>query len=739
MAWFWDVQNHIMTPNTERAAFGRSFSLVVMTSVLVVFVATVALLAGFVLWTSGQVDKDALGRQGTRTAYFLNGQLDGTALEQQSITIWDDAITALRTGDMGWIDLNFGIWLFDYFHHDESYILVDGDAVYASVERRRQNNETFASRAAVVEPLADQVRALARNGYVTPPFASDFVVLEGIPAIIAVSPIVSDTGNIMQPPGTEPLLVTVIRLDLDYELRLIEKFQLEAGRFTMTPGAEGFSALPVTNRAGRIVTFYEWEPYRPGETLLQRTGPALIAAFAVLGIAVVLLFAVLWRSSTALANKSAEAERQATEDALTGLPNRLSFERQFARRLLGGGGEVALLMLDLDRFKHVNDTLGHHAGDELIRLVAGRLQSVIGPSDGLARLGGDEFAVLHTCRGGPEEVAALAQRIIEVISRPFRIHANEAFVGVSIGIVIAKPGHHDARELSRRADIALYEAKSGGRNRAAIYQEAMDELVQSRHTIEAELREALRVPGQLWVAFQPLFDKSRCTITGAEALLRWTHPKMGPIPPARFIAVAESTGLIEALGEFVLRRATVFGARWPGRTIAVNISPAQLRNPNFADRVFAIVAESGMSMQDLEFEITEGILLDDEDTASDAIARFRYAGIRIALDDFGTGYSSLNYLKRYPVDRIKIDRSFVSQLSSTASTNAIVQAMVTLAHALGIEVTAEGVETVEQFNVLAEMGCNTFQGYLMAQPMTTGDIEARLSATAATARVPQVA
>jgi diguanylate cyclase (GGDEF)-like protein len=708
-----------------------------MTSVMIVFVATIVLLAGWVLWTAGQIDQSALSRQSQRASFFVNGQLDGTAREQQSITIWDDAITSLRSGDMGWIDINFGIWFYDYFHHDETYILMGDDVVYASVARKRKNADVFDSRADVVRPLIEDVRQRSAAGYVEPPFASDFVTIDGQPAIIAVSPIVSDTGNIIQPAGSEPLVVSVVHLNVGYELRLIQKYQLEAGRFTAAPGAPGFNALPITNRAGRIVTFYEWQPYRPGELLLQRTAPALIVAFLVLGLAVGLLLLILWRSSNALENKSAEAERQATEDPLTGLPNRLSFERQFSNRLVAAQGEpTAMLMLDLDRFKHVNDTLGHHAGDELIRLVAHRLTEVIAGDDVLARLGGDEFAILHTCHAGPVEVAALAERIIEAIGRPFRIHANEAFVGVSIGIVVAQPGQHDTRELSRRADIALYEAKSGGRNRAAIYEEAMDELVQTRHTIEAELREALRVPGQLWVAFQPLYDRTRIRIVGAEALLRWTHPKLGAIPPSRFVAVAESTGLIEQLGEFILRRATVFGSRWPGQTIAVNISPAQLRNPTFADRVFAILAETGMRPTDLEMEITEGILLDDENIASEAIARFREAGIRIALDDFGTGYSSLNYLKRYPVDRIKIDRSFVSQLSSTAATNAIVQAMVTLAHALGIEVTAEGVETDEQFAVLSAMGCNTFQGFLLSRPLTTGDMEARLNAAP---RIQQVA
>ena len=703
-----------------------------MTSVLVVFAVTVALLGGFVLWTAGEVDQDAMKRQSMRVAHSVRDQLKTVAYDQQSITIWDDMLEAIAQHDGDWLDINIGVWTHYYFGHVESYVVLPDDTpAYASTDGKQRPATAFARRAEELLPFVEEVRELSRQGYADkPPSVSDFALIDGKPGIISVSPIVSDTGKIENVPGMEPVLVSVSMLDFDYEMRLIEKYLVEVGRFSSEPDGSAFGVFPVTNRAGRIVTFYEWEPYRPGETLLQRTAPALAAGFVVIGMVLSTLLYGVWRSSSALENKSAEAERQAAEDALTGLPNRPSFDRHFVARLDTAklrDPPLALLMLDLDRFKQVNDTLGHHVGDDLIRAVADRLRAIIGPTDVLARLGGDEFAILHACYAGTVEVTALAQRIVDSIAKPFRIQGSDAFVGVSIGIVVAGSGQRDSRELSRKADIALYEAKSAGRNRAAIYEEAMDEQVQNRHTIEAELREALRSPGQLWVAFQPLCGPGE-EIVGAEALLRWTHPKLGSIPPSHFIAIAEGTGLIEPLGEFVLRRAAEFGARWSGRTIAVNISPAQLRNPTFVDRVFTLLAETGMRPVDLEIEITEGILLDDESTAASTIRSFREAGIRIALDDFGTGYSSLNYLKRYPVDRIKIDRSFIAQLSTANASNAIVQAMVTLAHALGIEVTAEGVETDEQFRVLIAMGCNTFQGYLFATPLTVGDIEARFSA-----------
>lgn len=724
-------------PNTRRAKFRRTLSMLVLASFIALFAVTATLLGGFLLWSGQQIDDNALSRQTERVVHAVQAQLTATPREQESVAIKDDAVVAARDHDEDWLQANIGSWMFNYFGHDESYVLApDGAPIYAAITGRKSDPGVYAAHRAAIEPLLDELRSLTAAGYVdTPPHIADYMLIDGQPAIVSVMPLVSGTGNLVQPAGREAVLVSIVQLDIDFELRMIDRYMTEVGRFTtnLTAGAD-FDSFPVTNRAGRIVAFFEWQGYRPGQDLLQRTAPALAVTFGIVAALVLLLVYRLRRALSALEHKRIDAERQATEDALTGLPNRLSFDRQFDARLEANklrDPPQALLMLDLDRFKQVNDTLGHHAGDALIRAVADRLRAVVDPTDVLARLGGDEFAILHSCHAGTIEVGGLAQRIIDTIAKPFRIEGSEAFVGVSIGIVVAGSVQRSSRELSRKADIALYEAKSAGRNRAAVYEEAMDELVQSRHTIEAELREALRSPGQLWVAFQPLCSSRRGEIVGAEALLRWSHPQLGPIAPSRFIAIAEGTGLIEQLGEFVLRSAAEFGARWPGRTIAVNISPVQLRNPTFSERVFTLLAETGMRPVDLEIEITEGILLDDELTAAATIRSFREAGIRIALDDFGTGYSSLNYLKRYPVDRIKIDRSFIAQLSTANASDAIVQAMVTLAHALGIEVTAEGVETEEQFRVLVAMGCNTFQGYLFSTPLTIGDIEMRFSAPAA--------
>ncbi|MBN9308802.1 bifunctional diguanylate cyclase/phosphodiesterase [Devosia sp.] len=711
----------------------RTLSMLVMATLLVVFACTALIFGGFLLWSAGQIDADALQRQTLSIRHAVEAQLGTVPRQQQSVAIRDDTVIAARDHDTARLATDIGKWMFSYFGHDESYVLSSDDApAYAAIAGRTQPPAAFEKRRNVLQPFIGALRSAASAGYVDePPYIADYLQIDSRPAIISVTPIISDSGNVGQPAGREAVLVSVVYLDAEFGRRMIDHTMTGIGRFSTgratTPGEATF---PVQSRSGRIVGFFEWQPYRPGSDLLQRTGAAAGLTLVIFALLVLVLMHRLRRALDALEHKRRDAERQASEDPLTGLPNRLSFDREFEARLGSlklRDAPLALLMLDLDRFKQVNDTLGHNAGDELIRSVADRLRQIVEPGDILARLGGDEFAILHYCYSGSVEVSAVASRIVDAIARPFRVLGSDAFVGVSIGIVIAGAADHDSRELSRKADIALYEAKSGGRNRAAIYEEEMDELVQGRHTIEAELREALRVPGQLWVAFQPLCSQTGSTIVGAEALVRWIHPRLGNIAPARFIGIAESTGLIEPLGEFVLRRAAQFGARWPGRTVAVNISPAQLRNPGFAERVFDILAETGMAPADLEMEITESILLEHEAMALDAIRSFREAGVRIALDDFGTGYSSLNYLKRYPVDRIKIDRSFVSQLGTGEGSEPIVQAMVTLAHALGIEVTAEGVETQEQFRILAAMGCNTFQGFLFSAPLTVGDMATLLT------------
>ncbi len=701
------------------------FSAAVLLPVVLALVITAAAVLGFVFWSTANIDARALERQSTMFEHVIEARRIGLEHELASVAARDDTVVNTKLMfSQNWVDRNVGRWMYQFFGHNRIVVLDDiAQPLYMMEDGVSVESQNYRRIASPVQQLVNRVRERSPafavpDGPPAPVSVSDFAVVEGLPAIVSVMTIVSDTGAIVQQPGTEPLLAAVEFLDGSTATEFNSEYLFEDGNFSLVRVDNPDRATrSILNNAGRFVAFFDWERDRPGLTMLRQTGPALAVAFAVAAILVFLLLRQLRRSSTALEVGRRNAEHQAAHDRLTGLPNRMGFDVHLAKVLAdsqGAGTQLSLLMLDLDRFKQVNDTLGHQAGDELICAVGQRIRDVVGEGIMIARLGGDEFGILLVSPDGSADLGGLASGIIESIGQAFDLNHYKAHVGVSIGIVNATGGSAEPRELVRKADIALYEAKAGGRNRAVVYEEHMNELLQLQHTIEGELREALQRDDQLSVAFQPLIDQHTRKVIGAEALARWNHPKYGNISPARFIPVAENTGLIEALGEFVLRRACALGAKAPGRTIAVNISPTQLRNPRFSIQVFDILRETGMRPLDLELEITESILLDDEHISAQNLRTFRAAGIHIALDDFGTGYSSLSYLKRYPVDRIKIDRSFVMQLADGHVSVAITQAIVTLAHAMDIEVTAEGVETEPQATILGRLGCNTLQGFLFS-------------------------
>ncbi|MEP7241137.1 MAG: EAL domain-containing protein [Devosia sp.] len=713
------------------------YPVTLLATVIVGLVATASATLGFVLWSAQGVDQRSLARQVELARHVIALEMERVPHDQQSVTLWDDSVTHLRAPvDLAWVDVNLGTWMDEFFGHDEVVIIDNASRpIYAMRDGSPIDPGLAAPAIADLAPMiADLHRSIAGgalDAYAArlapqPPRVVDLLTVDGAPAIVSIAPIISDSGKVVQPRGTENLHISMIHLSPAFAARLSDEYLIPDLQFSTTPArASGQVGIPLTNASGRFVTFVDWTQSSPGQAIINQTVPVISGAFLVACIIALILADQVWRKSTALEIGRADADHRAAHDALTGLPNRRSFESSLRKALaLPGAQRVAVLLLDLDRFKQINDTLGHRAGDALLEAVGQRLAELVGPDDALARLGGDEYGIIQVGDNRLDPLA-LSRDIIEALNKPFRVQGSEAFVGVSIGIAVAEHGEADSSDLARKADIALYEAKGRGRNRAVLFEEAMNELLQNRHAMEAELRDALRQTDQLSVAYQPLFGREG-NIIGAEALARWRHPRLGQVSPAHFIPVAEQSHLIEDIGDFVLRTACLQGARWPGFVFAVNISPTQLRNPLFPERVFSLLAETGMRATDLELEITENILLEDSSVSSEALHRFRASGIRIALDDFGTGYSSLNYLKRYPVDRVKIDRSFVAQLGHAGASGAIVQAMVTLAHALQIDVTAEGVETREQLGILKELGVNIFQGFLLGPPGTAQALDERL-------------
>ena len=435
-------------------------------------------------------------------------------------------------------------------------------------------------------------------------------------------------------------------------------------------------------------------------------------------------YVAVLRDVTARKQADEQVRHLAHHDYLTGLANRPAFAARLEEEFRSHERfkeRFALLALDLDRFKSINDNFGHHTGDLLLTHVANRLRSAVRDSDIVARLGGDEFAVLIRHSVKHDGAAALAGRIVDAVSQPYDLDGRVVSVGVSIGAAIGMEDGATPTTLMRAADLALYRAKSDGRNTVRVYDKLLDAPGRSRRLLEAELRRAVEC-GEFEVFYQPLYDTSCCRVSGFEALVRWRHPVRGLLLPGEFITMAEELRLIVPLGKQVLQTAVAQAATWEsGITVAVNLSAVQFASGNLLETVQAALASSGLPAGQLELEITESVLLNDSADTLATLHALRGLGVRIALDDFGTGYSSLRYLRSFPFDRLKIDRSFIRDMLSDDGSAAIVTAVVQLGHRLGILVTAEGIETNAQMQRMLHEKCDTIQGYLIGRPVAAGD------------------
>ena len=425
-------------------------------------------------------------------------------------------------------------------------------------------------------------------------------------------------------------------------------------------------------------------------------------------------------------------------DELTGLANRNQFRERINGMLAAmhkRKNHVAIHLIDLDRFKAINDTLGHPIGDKLLKEVASRLKTVIRPGDMITRFGGDEFVVLQVGTERYQDAKWLAERLARTLKDPFDIDGHRIDIGASIGIAMAPMDGVDADQLLKKADMALYAAKNGGGGDHRFFALEMEEAAQERRALELDLREAL-VSEQFHIYFQPLVDLRNGRVTTCEALLRWEHPKRGMVPPAIFIPIAEETGLIIALGEWALQRACVEAAKWPKSVkVAVNLSPVQFRDRGLALQVVSALAKSGLPAQRLELEVTERLLLEDNDETLTTMEQLKNLGVGISLDDFGTGYSSLNYLRKFPFQKIKIDQSFIRGLGEERDAQAIIGAVAGLGASLDKTVVAEGIETEEQMKQVKAHGCHEGQGHLFGEPMAAEVILARLEASTSVAQL----
>ncbi len=735
----------------------RGFGMRYVRQIVLPIVALIALTLGVgwfgLLWTADQFNRISAQHQVEATRRALNNAIDELAYQQQSVAQWTllDAVLHGSTPDQHWLHANVGRRMRAMFGHDATLILNGDDRpVYASIEGKQRDPRWILQMMPQLQPLIDGIRgrlpgpgnAHSRrspvvvggeadsSGNALSAHESDVVLLGGRPAAASAMP-VGEPGR-RGGPARPFILLTVQYLDQAYLGRIARQDAIDGLRFSVLPRlARDEKAVPLDNGGGHRLGYFIWTPHSAAREInpVLITGALGLLATMVTGLAWLALS--LWRSGRQLADamlqlqaSEAQAHHMALHDALTGLPNRALFENRLDRALARArrGRRFAILALDLDRFKQVNDTYGHPAGDALIREVAHRLCVIARANDTVARLGGDEFVLLLDDVGTTDQVDAVCDRICAAVTDPFDLLGNRVFVGVSIGVAIIPDTGTERTEVLRKADLALYRAKSEGRNCRRYFEPEMDDDVKLRSATEDELRSALADGRQLRVHFQPEMDTTGRRAVGVEALVRWEHPVRGLLGPDHFIGIAEDAGLIGELGDWVIEQACGFASRWPELFVAVNVSPVQMRNADFAPRVAAIVARHGCRPAQIEFEITENLLIEDAEIASVRLAELRALGFRVALDDFGTGYSSLSHLQQFEVDKIKIDRSFTENLDETDDAAAIVTAVVTLGHAMGLRVTAEGVETKAQWRFLAGAGCDELQGYLFCQALPETDL-----------------
>lgn len=738
--------------------FHKRFALRILVPVFIAVLAGSAATGAASYYLTRRADEVALGQDTREARAAVARNIVKIATEQETIAIWDDPLLHIgsRTGDAKWLHENIGGWLNSLFGHDTVYILDGSDRpIYGLVEGRQTSPASYAQSAGSLQPFVEAVRGRGNspaNQFERLPgrkpgaavltgdralHATDLALVDGRPAIVSAMLMLPFSHRTVSRPGREPILISVRYLDGTWMKELASQNLIDGARYSSQPSWRAEEAGFALSADGRPVGYLIWQPKRPGTVLsndLRWVGAGLaLTLLLILSLLIRALYRSamrIFRSELALRQtvfelKASEAQAQhlAFHDVLTGLPNRAMF-RDRMDHAIGPATEqsqAALLLLDIDRFKHINDTLGHQAGDSLIKDFAHRLAEAVPPHGTIARLGGDEFAIVIPDVPSAQAVEELCEEILAILRRPFEIAGTHAYVGASIGVALAPDAAMDRSELMRKADIALYQAKADGRDCHRMFASQMDDTLKTRSTIEADLREALSSGGQLELYYQPQVRSSRGPVIGLEALVRWNHPERGLISPDAFVPVAEETGLIVPLGEWVLREACRASKRWNDIFLGVNLSPVQFRTPGFAERIIAIAREEGADPHRLELEITESVLVQNDEMVTQALATLRAEGFRIALDDFGTGYSSLSYLRRFEVDKIKIDRSFVQNLG-TVDAGAIITAVVTLGRAMGLEVTAEGVETNDQSAFLSAAGCNVLQGHFFSRALPEEEV-----------------
>jgi diguanylate cyclase (GGDEF)-like protein len=677
--------------------------------------ALVVMALGFLAGKANELDEDRTRQTVFGALSAMRGSMVTTA---RDYTVWDDAVQNIYgEANMPWLVTNFGRAteggpIFDtVFLIDEAgrTMLSYRNGVAFEAEAHVYGGKAFSGLhkkvlAAGVQP------GLEIGAFVSTP--------HGL-AVAAISAVRPASKGIEVPSDGLRSVFFLRHLTPARIARIADNF-LISGLYLAKAIPAGTSGIEIKDTSGETVGAISWTPMAPGDLSYARVKPLVFLALA----GVMFFFALLVLTGVAFAIRLKEdentARKQAVTDRLSGLSNRSGLYtglHDLTARALQEEADVVLLFLDLDGFKDVNDFYGHAVGDRLIRGVSAGLARLVPKQAVLARVGGDEFAVAFIPRKKTPDADMLSGAILDFFSEPFLIGERVAVVGASIGIAISRKGTVPGEELLRRADVAMYRAKHAGRGRFVHYDSVMDDDRDERREMEDALRAAVS-RGEIDVAFQPVVEARSRDICGAEALARWYRGGTTPVSPEVFIPLAEATGVIDALGLLVLRRACDAARNWPGIGISVNVSPAQFRNPYFPEQALSIIATAGIAPSQVTLEITEGYFIQNPGRAKQVMDRLRAGGVKIALDDFGAGFSSIGYLIRFGFDRMKIDRSLTEAADQSTKGGAMLQATVALAASFDIPVTAEGVETATQASFLHMCGCDHLQGYHFGKPMT---------------------
>jgi diguanylate cyclase (GGDEF)-like protein len=682
-------------------------------------------------------DKAALQREQLVVSNGLASRMDEIGRQVVPQAVWDDAVVHLDNRfSRDWARDNIGTYLDVTNGFQFSWVLDAADRPVYGMDQGEdvaldRYDRLAGSVARIVAEVrrAEAARAAASLNAARGPQAA--IVANATDAIgddlfvLSATLVQPDFGTATVSSARAPVVVTGRLMDPAFVDSFSRRYMLEDAHLHLADarGEPDQAHAGITDPTGRTVATLDWAPQQPGDWLLRKFLPMTLALLA--GMLAIAL--VAYRKAHAATRAVVASERRAVHhayhDRLTGLGNRGALEQRLEQAFAdwrSGGPRYALHCVDLDNFKELNDTSGHAVGDELLRFAARRLRRIAGSRDLCFRLSGDEFALLQPI-ADDAEVAPHAARILQALSRRFALSIGRFQLTASVGVGLVDAADSEAGDGLRKADLALFSAKRDGRARFAVHEPPMDESLRRRRALQDALRRDLQA-GALTMVYQPQVNRSR-ELIGVEALVRWDSAELGPVSPAIFVPLAEESGMIDQLGAFTLDRAFRDSLRWPGVKTAINVSAIQLRDPAFIDRLLALARDTGVSPTAIELELTEGVLVDRGQGASARLDALRAAGFSIAIDDFGTGYSSLSYLSRFPIGKIKIDRSFVIDMGQSKSADVLVSTIVQLGRSLNMRVIAEGVETPDQWLRLAAAGCNEFQGYLASRPVAADVID----------------